>query len=434
MSLSRLLTDEARFHRQLDRLAARARGKRVDRLAQGGVSFSALLHERERVVALLRRAIADASFRPAPARISRMHIAGRQREMAHLGALDQVVQGVLAEVLSELLEERLSPHVYSYRRGRSPWQALRSIASLARDQRGRTADPRDRGLFVFRGDVSDYTDSIPLAAGGMFWRDLSTLLATAQDDPLFVMIRAVLQPPIESEDGAAPARARERGLLFGAPTTNALANMHLMALDTGLASLGGAYVRFGDDVLFAHESPGTVRDGVTTMQAILSARALRLNETKRRVFFWNGAARTSEAWPEAQGVRDLPFLGAAIRFDGTIGLSPAKWTALLRELHARIERTSRLLDTDAPKARAKILAGVMNDAFDVRSELCVREAALTVDLVSDRAQLAQLDYWVARWVAEAATKKRGPRAFRAVPYWWLRRGAKLASRVVARNG
>ena len=73
---------------------------------------------------------------------------------------------------------------------------------------------------------------------------------------------------------------------------------------------------------------------------------------------------------------------------------------------------------------AKILAGVLNDVFDVRSELCVREAAL----VADRDQLAQLDNWVARWIAEASTKKRGPRALRAVPYAWLRHGARLASR------
>lgn len=77
---------------------------------------------------------------------------------------------------------------------------------------------------------------------------------------------------------------------------------------------------------------------------------------------------------------------------------------------------------------AKILAGVLNDVFDVRSELRVREAALVADLLSDRDQLAQLDNWVARWTAEASTKKRGPRALRAVPYAWLRHGARLASR------
>jgi hypothetical protein len=55
------------------------------------------------------------------------------------------------------------------------------------------------------------------------------------------------------------------------------------------------------------------------------------------------------------------------------------------------------------------------------------------DLVSDRAQLAQLDYWLARSIAEAATGSRGVRAFRRMPYDWLRREAGLRSRVVARN-
>jgi hypothetical protein len=76
---------------------------------------------------------------------------------------------------------------------------------------------------------------------------------------------------------------------------------------------------------------------------------------------------------------------------------------------------------------------VINESFDVRSELALREAGLINDLVSDRTQLAQLDYWVARWIVEAATKRQGPRAFRELSFRWLRRSAGLGSRVVARN-
>ena len=426
------LSDEARWHRQIDRLAARARGRRLESLLQDGVRFAQIVEERERVVSLLRAATKDASYRPGVAWLTRVQIGGKEREIARIGALDLVVHAVVAEILAERIEPHLSPYLYSYRRGRSPWQALRLLARVAGSHSAARPDPRARGLYVLRSDIKSYTDSIPIGDDALLWRELQEALGLAATDPHFTMTRALLPPALWQED-AAPG-SRERGLLFGAPTTNVAGNVHLMELDEALGARPGAYARFGDDVLYAHADPDLVREARSLLEAILARRGLEPNRKKLRILYWNGAARPAPGWPEALGVRDLPFLGAAVRFDGTIGLSSAKWTSLLRELHARIERTSRLLLADSPKTRAKILASVVNDAFDVRSELCVREATLVIDLVSDRAQLAQLDYWVARWIAEAATRRHGPRAFRAVPWWWLRRSAKLASRVVARNG
>ena len=54
-------------------------------------------------------------------------------------------------------------------------------------------------------------------------------------------------------------------------------------------------------------------------------------------------------------------------------------------------------------------------------------------VVTDRCQLRQLDYVVALAVAEALSGRRGPRAFRNVPYRSLRERAGLPSLVTARN-
>src|SRR5207253_2879038 len=136
-------------------------------------------------------------------------------------------------------------------------------------------------------------------------------------------------------------------------------NLYLMPLDEALAALGGAYARFGDDVLFAHSDPAAVRRAQAALEAILAARGLEPNRKKLRVLYWNGAARPSREWPEARGVSDLPFLGASVRFDGTIALAPAKWTAMLHEIRARIQRTAALLSAERPLARARVLAGVV---------------------------------------------------------------------------
>jgi hypothetical protein len=126
----------------------------------------------------------------------------------------------------------------------------------------------------------------------------------------------------------------------------------------------------------------------------------------------------------------VPFLGAAIRFDGTLALPRAKWSTMLRDIRARITRTACLAG-DEP-ALSELLTAVVNDAFDVRSELAAPQAQLVADLVSDRSQLRELDYLLELAVAEAVTGRRGPRAFREMPPRQLR-GAGLTSRVVARN-
>lgn len=428
-----LLADRSRYHHQLDRLAARARGRRLDALVQDGVRFTQLSQERDEVLALVSRAVVDGSYRPGPATLRRARIGGKEREMARIAPLDLVVHGVIAEALAEVLEPSLSPRLYSYRRGRSPWQALRALARLARAHRAERPDPRTRGLYVLRSDVLAYTDSIPLVDGARLWLDLAAATGLASESSCFAMLRALLRPDVQDAAGAHVPIPRDRGLLFGAPTTNVLGNLYLTPLDEALSGLDGHYARFGDDVLFAHVDPGRVQNAKTILETMLAERGLTPNSKKLRVLYWNGAARPSLAWPQAEPTSVVAFLGASVGFDGTIALAPAKWTTLLRELRARVRRTAHLMLDEGAETRARVLAGIVEEAFDVRSELAVDQAPMLADLVSDRHQLRQLDYLLARWIAEEATGRAGPRAFRELGYRWLRQSAGLGSRVVARN-
>jgi len=425
------ISDPRRIHAQLDRLAARVQGRRLDQLVQEGVRFTQLVTERDATVARVRAAIADGSYRPGQAQLAHSYIHGKWREIARLGPLDLIVHGVLAEVLGERLEERLSPRVYSYRVKRSPWHALRWLARVATVHRRRRPDPRARGIFVLRADIKSYAPTIPLHPESAIWPQLREVCGVDEASPHWKMLHAMVVQELLTKEGEQVSR--ERGVLFGAPTSNALMNLYLVPLDDALVGLRGGYARFGDDILFAHVDADLVMQAKATMERVLADRLLEANPTKVQVFFWNGAARRAEARPELPGVSSLPFLGGAVNFDGTIAIAPAKWRLTLRDLRARIRRTARLMEAASPEERASVLAGVVNEAFDVRSELGLSYRQMLGDLVSDRDQLGQLDYWIALWVAEAATGARGPMAFRRLPYRWLRREAGLVSRVAARN-
>lgn len=430
-SFAEAVSDPARLHRQLDQLASRADGRRLDRMVQDGVRFTQLVAEREGIVTLLNKAIADASYTPGLAQLSRSFIAGKWREVARLGPLDLLVHGVVAEVLGEQLESRLSPRVYSYRVKRSPWHALRWLGKLAQAHRARRPDPKTRGLYVLRSDIQSYAPSIPMSESSRMWPELREATGLAETSPHWRMLRALILQDLVDPEGK--PLSREKGVLFGAPTSNALMNLYLIPLDEALIPLRGGYARFGDDVLFAHFDPVIVQHARRVLESVLVERGLTANASKLHVLYWNGAARPSEEWPEARAVGQVQFLGGCVGFDGTVSMSPAKWKTMLRDVRSRIRRTARLMPGETPEARAAVLAAVVNDAFDLRSDLGLGHKQMVADLVSDRRQLAQLDYLLARWVAEASTGALGPAAFRQIGYRWLRRTAGLESRLLFRN-
>lgn len=431
------VADEDRIHRQLDRLAGRAHGRRIESLAQDGVRFTSILEARDRVVRLLAGALGDGSFRPGIAHVGQALLGGKPREIGRASALDHLAHAVVAEVLSETLAPRLSPHLWSYRAGRSAWQAVRQVARYARAHVRSHADPKSRGLVVLRSDVASYTDEIPVADGALLWDDLRA--AGDLDPRALAMVQALVRPLVSRRDGGEPAR-RERGVLFGLPTTPVIANLYLSSLDDALgvgARERGHYARFGDDVVFVSPARADVDDARATLERIVTARGLRLNAKKLRLLAWNGAARPSVADRDLPASAHVVFLGASIGFDGTIGLPPAKWSALVADLRGRIRRTVHLLGRETNpqadlEARAKLLVAVVNDALDPRSSLATPYAPLLLDLVSDRGQLKALDHLVATFIAEAATGRRGPRAFREASPGALR-DEGLVSRVVARN-
>jgi len=278
---------------------------------------------------------------------------------------------------------------------------------------------------------------------------MRALTGLDQDAAHWRMLRRLLVPEIAGEAGdgasstAAPpaiaAGTERRGVLFGAPTTNVLANLYLAPLDAQLGAVPGLlYARFGDDILCAHADLTVLRAAQAALEAVLAARGLRLNQRKVRVLFWNGAGRRSPAAPHIDGAREIAFLGGAVCFGGGVALSPRKWSALATDLRARVRRTAALLragssssTSDAEVAQA--LVDVVNQSLALESPLATDYAPLLADLVSDRRQLAELDWLLALWIAEAVTRRTGVRALRDLPGRRLR-ALGLRSVVEARNG
>jgi hypothetical protein len=245
--------------------------------------------------------------------------------------------------------------------------------------------------------------------------------------------------PVAVSSAPSPVGVERRGLLFGAPTTNVLANLYLAPLDAEMAAVPGLiYARFGDDVFCAHADLAVLRAVQASLEAVLTARGLRLNQRKVRVLFWNGAGRRSPSAPQIEGAREVAFVGGAVSFGGGIALSPRKWSALVGDLRARVRRTAAVLRASSPSpydetALAQALVDVVNQSLAIDAPLATEYAPLLAGMVSDRRQLADLDRLLALWIAEAVSQRGGVRAFRDLP-WRRLRALGLLSLVKARNG
>lgn len=365
------------------------------------------------------------------ARPARLHWAmlDKRRELYSFELADAILHDAFANWLALHLEASFSPQLFSYRRGRSAYLAIESFLSYLQAHRRRHPDPRRRGLFVVRCDIKSYGDSMLMGRSSPLWDELLGYLGPLTDYERG-LVESLVRPTVLRPDcgEATPLR----GLPTGSPLGPVLGNLYLMPIDAHFAGTDLFYARFGDDILFAHESVERVDAAVTELSRRLSDRGLQLAQHKLQRIFLNGAARPSPA-PEFRGAASFVYLGWQIQFSGTIGLPRDKMRSLLLDLRQRIRLANRLLEGLPPPERARELVAIVGEALDERSPMATHYAAWLRSSVSDRGQLAQLDYLVARAIAAALSPRPGVRAFRDMPYSALRHDLGLPSLVARRN-
>jgi hypothetical protein len=430
------LFDRASFDAELAKLHARwlSRG-RLERLASRGLSLGDVGPSAPELTAVLTRTLARGEFRFEPLERVVAAVDGKQRVLFVPGLVDALVLGVLAEILAALITPVLSPHVYSYQRGRSPWDAVRDISKYLARHRALTP-LRSRGLYGVKRDVSQYGESIRTEPGAPLWEQLEAVLAphrSARGAELFErLLREAIRPEVRDATGV--VRRLELGTPTGSPIQPALNNLHLTELDRALVQIpGGFYARFGDDFVFLHPEPVEAERASELIDQECARLGLGIRAAKRQDFYFTGPGRPSGEAPQFKPVRHFEYVGARIDFLGRIGMKRAKAQAFLRRMRQRVGQAKRLLGPEAPpEALEQLLVEVARRALAPHHVLADPAAQLLRYVVDDREQLKQLDYLLALLLAEVMSGRRGARAFRDCPWKRLRQRG-LLSLVQARN-
>ncbi|MBK8173341.1 MAG: hypothetical protein IPK60_23820 [Sandaracinaceae bacterium] len=378
----------------------------------------------------LSRLVSGGEYRFAPAELHHALTDGKVRTLFRSTALDSIVERVIAQFLSTSFENFLSPHVFSYRKGLAPRDALRAFSAFIRSHRQARPTSHTRGLYVLRRDVTSYGESIRVDSESKLWPLLERALFHADKSDSRIAIALLHQLLPREYLGIDGKGAR---LLVGTPTGSGiqptLNNLYLAELDASLASLG-FYARFGDDLLFASEDADIATQAGRLIDTHLKSLSLESKVQKAQNLDFNGAAK-----PRAAGFTatdSVDYLGMAISFRGTVGVRRDKWRILLRSIRKRMARSLAGSGALSPEARAQCVSAAVRTAFDARSALALSQAADLVDLVDDRSQLREFDNWLCRSAAELCTHVRGVRAFRLLPPRELYR-LGLPSCVAARN-
>ncbi len=430
MDIQAALADRRRYERQIERLHQRyLLTSRLYEMRQSDVSLASIVMNRGKVARLLAREVGEGRYELEPGELRTIRARHKTREVFACRITDLIVQGVVSDIVQDAVSPRLSRRVFSYRKGLSWLNPIAELGRYLRAERARHAEPKARGVYVLRRDVDSYTDSIPIGRDSPLW----PMLAAELGAPLPPLLEQVIRVEMRVPEGGIVCRVK--GLPMGQPIAAIIANLYLSELDQELETIpGGFYARYGDDFLFVHPDPAVARDAESVIDRILDSLWLTVNATKRRTLYLTTAGRASAEWPEARGASSVPFLGTSISADGTVGLDDKKVRSLLRELDRRTSVTARTLRGAGREQAGRAVCSVVGRALDPRSALTQQRSAIALRrVVTDRRQLQQLDYWIARIVVKALTGRRDARGFREIPYRKLRHDWGLVSLVAARN-
>jgi len=435
-SLVARLADPALYLAAAERLRDRQQQRGDPRpLLADGPSLAAVDDLPELARRLAREvARGDYRFEPIVPHAALLH--GKLRTLYRARVLDDVVRTALADILADVLESFLSPHVFAYRRGRSSWSAIHALSNHLRAYAQDHPDPRTRGIYVLRRDIQGYGESIPCGRDSQLWSLLAEALAiagTSAGPAQLAWLRGALRPPLAAPDSAGTVHTPERGIPTGSALQPAACNLYLTPLDRLIESIPGAfYARYGDDVVFAVDDARLAIQVQRVMDESITSLGLTPSPTKSAAYYLTSAGRASRDAPIFAAAQSIAYLGVSIEARGGVRLRPDRARTLLREVSLRLRQSMPLLAALAPRERARGLCAIVNAALDPAHPGACASAGVLCHAVDDRPALQDLDNKLALLVARQLAARSGVRAFRSHPPRELR-ALGLLSLVERRN-
>lgn len=210
--------------------------------------------------------LAEGRWEPAPVR--RVEIPKPSGGLRVLGVpplTDRIVERALLRVLDPVIDPRLLPWSFAYRRGLGVWDALAALA-----------EARDTGAtWVARGDITDCFARIPQ------WEVLRRFREVVDDLRVIHLVGLLLDRPATGTRTSPGERGL--GLHQGSPISPLLCNLYLDTFDRAMLTAGYRVLRYGDDLAIPADSRADAENALVTASTELADLRLELNGGKSHV-------------------------------------------------------------------------------------------------------------------------------------------------------
>ncbi len=384
------------------------------------ISFSAISCRRAEVAKIMVESLRYQTYKSVPAYSFNAVIKGKSRELYKFDFLTRIMHGVVATILAEEFNHKISKDVYSYRKKKSTFEAVNNFSAYIRSHKKRIFNPKQRGLYVLRKDIQSYTDSIQVQNNAAVWQKLLSYLrfdidSEPEDKYFWQLIQSLIRPEIISSK--CYNYTKTIGLATGSPLTAFLYNLCGTELDKLCGAVSGAfYARYSDDFIFAHPNYEIILQVESEINQILKEQGLKISSKKNDTIYFNGAARKSEVAPDVKGSDIVEFLGARINFNEGVSLSQKRTRIFLKNLRKRIVRSCRVFKESNIAIDPNEISAIVNKSlsYDCLTVVPERASKFLFKVSTDRSFLKQLDYLIALMVSEEISGVSGPKSFRKI--------------------
>lgn len=390
-------------------------------LAQEKIGFHEISRNSKSFAKAMAKDIKSGLYNTKPAKICSFLIKNKQRTIYKFTPTDVILHGVVSKILNNYLEENYSSNLHSYRRGRNYYQALCGFSKYARKHHKSKVLPLDRGLYVLRRDIANYTDTIPTSQDSPLWGLLKKELQFPENPTRNDLIAwDYLQRVIKSEISIAHTHNESNiitpqlGVPTGSPISSTMYNLYLINLDREIDALNlGYYCRYGDDLLLADENLDLIIKANDTFNQTLKKYKLESRKQKEKSLFLNSAGRKSNL-PNAatfSGAQYVEFLGCQVSSKGQISLHKKNEQELLNDLNGRLKKSLATYE-GSTDSKLNLSINIVNKALDPNNRLCQKSTLALRHVLTNRTYLQNLDYKLTRLIAKHVLGNSSVKGFR----------------------
>lgn len=401
-----------------------------------GYDIKALYFQKDEYCKWLYQTYQKKDFKFSTLNRKKIKVGAKERFIFQYPLADLIIHYCIAEYIKLKTAPYLIDNLFSYRKGKSSNLALNLVNQFVRKYKnGPIQNIKNRGLFVIRKDISEFSDSIDSHQDSNLW---SMFKSEIKDLPISdqVLIAECLNPLYKDETDTEDKRLMH--LPMGSPVVGHLTNFYLCQMDRELCQEPHSlYIRFGDDILFITDNYDQYKKADQKILEACHDKKLKFNIKKSYTTYLTSPGCP---YPNDLSLRKSNFfeyLGMKVSFDYGLTLNNEKYKKVfseLRNLLKNYSKNSQSLGLQfSLSEKTQCIVNEVNKILELNSEKSLIFLDQMIKNIDHHTILKKIDLEIATEIIHHLKRSRVGKNLRSEAYGHLRRQYKLRSLVKYKN-